>query len=300
MTTTGTDHGPAADRSTAVVRTKAEVRAQRATMSGTVAVVMTMGSLHQGHLMLVARAREVADHVILTDFVNPLQFGPNEDFDAYPRDLEGDVALVDGMVDLVFAPATEEMHPTIPPMVSVTTNRTGTLYEGASRPGHFDGVATVVTKLLNLTTPHIAVFGRKDAQQLAIVQSLVTDLDLPVRIEAVNIQRESEGLALSSRNLFLSAEGRRHALGLSATIAAAREAAPSLSGVLDALAAAKAGTAEYSADTTALRFDYALALDPATLQPVTSSHRGETLVMLAGWVDGTRLLDAAVVETTAP
>lgn len=283
------------DRATAVVRTKTELRVLRAAMTGEVAVVMTMGALHQGHLMLVERARAVAEHVILTVFVNPLQFGPDEDFDAYPRSLESDLEMVDGLVDLVFAPSVEEMYPTLPPMVSVSANRTGTLYEGASRPGHFDGVVTVVTKLLNLTTPQAAVFGRKDAQQLAIVESLVRDLDLPVRIEAVDIQREPEGLARSSRNLYLSDEGRRHALGLSATIAAAREASPSLSGVLAVLdAALSTGGAE------GLRFDYALALDPVTLLPVEPEHRGPTLVMLAGWVEGTRLLDAAVVETTAP
>lgn len=294
MTETGSN------RTTTVVRTKQHLRERRAAMDGTVAVVMTMGSLHEGHLMLIERARELADHVILTDFVNPLQFGPDEDFDAYPRDLEGDVAMVDGMVDLVFAPTTEEMYPTLPPMVSVTAGEIATLYEGASRPGHFNGVATVVTKLLNLTTPDIAVFGRKDAQQLAIVQSLVNDLDLPVRIEPVDIQREPEGLARSSRNLFLSEEGRGHALGLSATIAAAREAAPSLSGVLRVLEQATSGTAPYSPRTAGLRFDYALALDPATLRLVAPDHRGPTLVMLAGWVDGTRLLDAAVVQTTEP
>lgn len=289
-----------ADPTTVLVRTKQELRALRAAMDGTVAVVMTMGSLHEGHLMLVARARELADHVILTDFVNPLQFGPHEDFDAYPRDLERDLSMVDGTVDAVFAPSLEEMYPQLPPMVSVTAGETGALYEGASRPGHFDGVVTVVTKLLNLTTPHLAVFGRKDAQQLAIVQSLVADLDLPVRIEAVDIQREGTGLARSSRNVYLTDAGREQALGLSATLEAAREAAPSLRGVLRALEAARLGEAPYSARTTGLRFDYTLALDPATLRPVGPDHRGELLVMLAGWVDGTRLLDAAVVEVTEP
>ena len=292
MTTTGTDHGPAADRSTAVVRTKAELRAQRATMSGTVAVVMTMGSLHQGHLMLVARAREVADHVILTDFVNPLQFGPGEDYEAYPRDLEADLALVDGLVDLVFAPGVEEMYPVMPPTVSVSAGRAGTVLEGAARPGHFDGVVTVVAKLLRLTDPHLSVFGRKDAQQLAIIQRLVADLDLPVRIEPVEIQREETGLARSSRNAYLSADGREQALALSRTIAAALAAAPSLSGIQDALAAAR-GRAE-------IDWDYALALDPATLEPAGPDHRGEVLVVLAGRVEGTRLLDAAVAVATAP
>src|SRR5690606_31444127 len=175
---------------TTLVTTKSALREHRAAMDGTVAAVLTMGSLHAGHLALVERARELADHVILTDFVNPLQFGPGEDYEAYPRDLEADLALVDGLVDLVFAPGVEEMYPVMPPTVSVSAGRAGTVLEGAARPGHFDGVVTVVAKLLRLTDPHLSVFGRKDAQQLAIIQRLVADLDLPVRIEPVEIQRE--------------------------------------------------------------------------------------------------------------
>ena len=194
--TTGDQH----ERRTRLVTTKSTLRAQRAAMQGTVAAVLTMGSLHAGHLALVHRARELADHVILTDFVNPLQFGPGEDFEAYPRDLEVDLALVDGLVDVVFAPSVQEMYPVLPPTVSVSAGHAGTVLEGAARPGHFDGVVTVVAKLLRLTDPQLSVFGRKDAQQLAIIQRLVADLDLPVRIEPVEIQREPSGLARSSRN----------------------------------------------------------------------------------------------------
>jgi pantoate--beta-alanine ligase len=277
---------------TALVTSKAALREHRAAMEGTVAAVLTMGSLHAGHLALVQRARELADHVILTDFVNPLQFGPGEDYEAYPRDLEADLALVDGLVDLVFAPSVQEMYPVLPPTVSVSAGRAGTVLEGAARPGHFDGVVTVVAKLLRLTDPHLSVFGRKDAQQLAIIQRLVADLDLPVRIEPVEIQREPTGLARSSRNAYLSAAGREQALALSRTIAAALAAAPSRSGIRAAHETAR--------ERAAIDWDYALALDPATLEPAVPDHRGEVLVVLAGRVEGTRLLDAAVAVATAP
>src|SRR5699024_3345759 len=167
--TTPPGAGQTRGTATRLVTTKAELREQRAAMEGAVAAVLTMGSLHSGHLALVRRARELADHVILSVFVNPLQFGPGEDYEAYPRDLEGDLALVDGLVDVVFAPSAEEMYPVLPPTVSVSAGHAGTILEGAARPGHFDGVVTVVTKLLQLTSPHLSVFGRKDAQQLAII-----------------------------------------------------------------------------------------------------------------------------------
>ncbi|GAA1296620.1 MULTISPECIES: pantoate--beta-alanine ligase [Brachybacterium] len=283
--------GDGPDRTTTLITTKTELRARRAELEGTVAAVFTMGALHEGHLALVARARELADHVLLTDFVNPLQFGPGEDYEAYPRDLDADLAVVDGLVDLVFAPAVEEMYPVLPPTVSVTAGRAGTILEGAARPGHFDGVVTVVTKLLQLTSPQLAVFGRKDAQQLAIIQRLVADLDLPVRIEPVEIHREASGLARSSRNAYLSDQGREQALALSRTIAAARDAAPSAAAVRRALVAA--------VDRAEIDWDYALALDPATLEEITADHRGEVLVVLAGRVEDVRLLDAAVVVATA-
>ena len=278
--------------STMLATTKDALREHRAAMRGTVAAVLTMGSLHSGHLALVERARELADHVILTDFVNPLQFGPGEDFEAYPRDLEADLAVVDGLVDVVFAPSVQEMYPVLPPTVSVTAGHAGTILEGAARPGHFDGVATVVAKLLRLTDPHLSVFGRKDAQQLAIIQRLVADLDLPVRIEPVEIQREPSGLARSSRNVYLSGAGRAQALALSRTLDAALAAAPSASGILRALDAA--------IDRAEIEWDYARALDPVTLETIGPDHRGEVLLVLAGEVEGTRLLDAAVAVATAP
>jgi pantoate--beta-alanine ligase len=279
---------------TELVTTKAALQEARRALPGRIAVVMTMGALHEGHLSLVHRAREIADSVILTDFVNPLQFGPGEDFASYPRDLDADIAQVDGLVDLVFAPSVAEMYPVDPPAVTVSAGRLGTALEGAARPGHFDGVVTVVTKLLQLTAPDAAVFGRKDAQQLAIVQGLVRDLDLPVRIEPVAIVREPSGLARSSRNVRLSPQGRENALALSRAVRAAEDAAPSATGVRDAVAAAVA------AGSPGVTWDYARALDPVTFEEITAAHRGEILVVMAAHVDGVRLLDAAVVEATRP
>ena len=266
----------------------------REAMTGTVAAVLTMGALHDGHLALVARARELADHVILTDFVNPLQFGPGEDYEAYPRDLEADLSAVDGLVDVVFAPPVEEMYPVLPPTVSVSAGRAGTVLEGAARPGHFDGVVTVVTKLFQLTRPHLSVFGRKDAQQLAIIRRLVADLNLPVRIEDVPIQREESGLARSSRNAYLTDSGRQHALALSRTLAAVSEAAPSTAAVLATLESARRSA------PAEVDWDYATAVSPVTLEPITPAHRGLALVLLAARIEGTRLIDAAVVEASAP
>ncbi|WP_087483352.1 pantoate--beta-alanine ligase [Brachybacterium massiliense] len=288
--TTPPGAGQTRGTATRLVTTKAELREQRAAMEGAVAAVLTMGSLHSGHLALVRRARELADHVILSVFVNPLQFGPGEDYEAYPRDLEGDLALVDGLVDVVFAPSAEEMYPVLPPTVSVSAGHAGTILEGAARPGHFDGVVTVVAKLLRLIDPHLSVFGRKDAQQLAIIQRLVADLDLPVRIEPVEIEREETGLARSSRNVYLSDQGRAQALALSRTLESALAAAGSVSGIRAALRAAL--------ERAEIDWDYALALDPATLEEIGSDYRGEVLLVLAGRVEGTRLLDAAVAVAT--
>lgn len=278
---------------TRVVTTKAALRAARTEAEGTAVVVMTMGALHDGHLALVRRAREIAGEggtVIVTIFVNPLQFGPGEDYEAYPRTLEADLALVDGVADLVFAPEVEEMYPVLPPQVTVDVGALGTLFEGAARPTHFAGVATVVMKLLQLTRPDVAVFGRKDAQQFALVSRLVADLDVPVLIEGVAIQREESGLARSSRNAYLSDDGRRTALALSRTIRAVEAAAPSVGAVLDALGS--------EADAEGVDWDYASAVDPLTFQEIGPDHQGEVLIVLAARVEGTRLLDSTVIEAT--
>ncbi|MEU7160799.1 pantoate--beta-alanine ligase [Streptomyces chrestomyceticus] len=211
---------------TRLVHTGAELRALP-DFSGQRAVVMTMGALHEGHATLVRAARDLAGpagQVVVTVFVNPLQFGAGEDLDRYPRTLEADVALAGAAgADAVFAPAAGEVYPGGAPQVRITAGPMGDLLEGASRPGHFDGVLTVVGKLLHLTRPDVALFGQKDAQQLAVIERMVADLNFDVRIVGVPTVREDDGLALSSRNRYLSAADRRTALALSRALFAARD-----------------------------------------------------------------------------
>ncbi|MEU5213433.1 pantoate--beta-alanine ligase [Streptomyces sp. NPDC020742] len=194
---------------------------------GARAVVMTMGALHEGHASLVRAARRrvgPAGQVVVTVFVNPLQFGAGEDLDRYPRTLDADVELAAAAgADAVFAPSVEEVYPGGEPQVRIAAGPMGTLLEGASRPGHFDGVLTVVAKLLHLTAPDIAFYGQKDAQQLAVITRMAGDLNFPVEIVGVPTAREEDGLALSSRNRYLSLPERRTALALSAALFAARD-----------------------------------------------------------------------------
>lgn len=262
-------------------------RLQEARRAGKrVALVPTMGALHAGHLALVARARELADIVVVSVFVNPLQFGPTEDLDRYPRDLAGDTALLDAAgVDVVFAPQVAEMYPDGASSTRVVAGQVGELYEGRSRPGHFDGMLTVVAKLLNIVQPDFAVFGQKDAQQLFLVRRMVGDLNLPVAIEGVDIVREEDGLARSSRNRYLDDEQRRAGLALSRLLAAAAAAADR--GADAAIDAAHA----VARDEPLVRLDYLAVVNPATLLPVDADHRGPALVLVAARVGTTRLLD---------
>jgi pantoate--beta-alanine ligase len=198
-----------------VASTRDELAAARKDLRGRVAVVMTMGALHEGHAALVDAAREQADSVIVTIFVNPLQFGANEDLANYPRTLEDDLAILeDRGVEVAFTPAPEVVYPETP-LIRVCAGPLGDVFEGASRPGHFDGVLTVVLKLMHLTQPDVALFGQKDAQQLAAIRRMVSDLDVPVSVVAVPTVREPDGLALSSRNRYLSEDERQTALLLS-------------------------------------------------------------------------------------
>jgi pantoate--beta-alanine ligase len=280
-----------------VVNTIAELRAGiAAARSGgaTVALVPTMGALHDGHLALVARARELADVVVVSIFVNPLQFGPSEDLDRYPRTLEDDVAKLDALgVEFVFAPATDEMYPDGPSRTRVVAGKVGTLFEGASRPGHFDGVLTVVAKLLNIVQPDVVLFGQKDAQQVFLVRRMVADLNLPLTVEVVTTVREPDGLALSSRNRFLDAEQKRAALGLSRALAAASSSAER--GVGAALEAARATLAQEAV----VRLDYLEAVDPATFLPVGENHHGAATVIVAARVGETRLIDNESIQVSA-
>ncbi|NGO70125.1 pantoate--beta-alanine ligase [Streptomyces boncukensis] len=277
----------------AVVATAAELHAL--TTDERRAVVMTMGALHDGHAALLRAARDhvgPAGQVVLTVFVNPLQFGAGEDLDRYPRTLEADL-LIAGRegADVVFAPSTEEVYPSGEPQVRLSAGPMGRVLEGEHRPGHFDGVLTVVAKLLHLTAPGAAFFGEKDAQQLALVRRMVRDLNFPVEIVGVPTVREADGLALSSRNRYLSGSERSTALALSRALAAGREAAGRGAGPSAVLHAAR--TVLDGAADSGLAVDYAALVDPRSFLGVDDHFTGEAVLALAARVGTTRLIDNA-------
>jgi len=266
--------------------TRAELASARAALAGPVVLVPTMGALHAGHERLLRAARTLAGpkgSVLVSIFVNPLQFGPNEDLDRYPRTLDEDLAVCarEG-VRLVFAPPAAEVYPGGKPQVTVDPGPVGRLFEGEFRPGFFDGVLTVVLKLLHLTRPAIAVFGQKDAQQLALVRRMVTDLNLDVVIEPVPTVRDADGLATSSRNRYLSAAGRAVVLALPRALQAGQ--ARAAGGAAAALAAARAVLAA----EPALAVDYLAVVDPGTFGP---AGPGPALLVAAARAGGTRLID---------
>jgi pantoate--beta-alanine ligase len=269
-----------------VARTRAELRRERAALGGRVAVVMTMGALHAGHAALLRAARERADSIVATIFVNPLQFAAGEDLDRYPRTFDADLAVcaAEG-VDLVFAPDVDTIYP-VSPSVRIDAGPLGEVLEGAYRPGHFDGVLTVVAKLLHLTRPDIAVFGEKDGQQLALIRRMVRDLDFDVEVVGVPTVREPDGLALSSRNVYLQEEERRTAVALSAALYAGVAAADD-----GADAAAVKDTAiRRLSDASGLAVDYLELLDDETWEaPTPATRTGRLLV--AARVGRTRLID---------
>jgi len=252
--------------------------------SGPVAFVPTMGALHDGHLALVERARQLAPTVVVSIFVNPLQFGAGEDLAKYPRTLDADLALLDG-VDVVFAPTVDELYPEWPITTIVRPGKVATLFEGRSRPGHFDGVLTIVSKLLNIVQPDIVVFGQKDAQQVFLVAKMVDDLNLPVRVEIVPTVREDDGLARSSRNRFLDDKQRRSARVLSQALEAAESSADR--GIDSVIAAAQS----VLMGEPAVELDYFAVVNPATFLPVDDDYRGPAQVLIAAKVGETRLID---------
>lgn len=249
-----------------------------------IALVPTMGALHDGHLALVRRASEVADVVVVSIFVNPLQFGPAEDLDRYPRNVEADLAMVDDEV-VFFAPAVEEVFPGGESETRIVAGTVATLFEGATRPGHFHGMLTVVAKLLNIVQPEVAVFGQKDAQQVHLVRRMITDLNLPVVLDIVDTVREPDGLALSSRNRYLNSENRRAALVLSAALHGAAELAA------DGPDAARAAGRALVSNEPKADLDYFELVDPSTFLPVASDHRGSAIAIVAARVGTTRLID---------
>jgi pantoate--beta-alanine ligase len=252
-----------------------------------IALVPTMGALHEGHLSLIDQARERADAVVLSVFVNPLQFGPREDFSRYPRDLRRDAALAAlRRADVLFAPTVETMYAP-EAEIRVTPGPSAERLEGAVRPGHFAGVLTVVTKLFHLVEPDVAVFGQKDIQQATLIRQLVRDLDFPIDLVVAPTVREADGLALSSRNAYLSAEDRTQALGLSSALGAADRAWRG--GEQDAAVLLRLMEAECRR-FPGLAPDYIAVVDPDRLMPVTRAGEG-TILTLAGRVGQTRLID---------
>ena len=269
-----------------LVRDRVELAAALGTLTGRRAVVMTMGALHEGHLALVRAARARADHVVVTIFVNPLQFGPSEDLARYPRDLESDLALLATVgADLVFAPTPAVVYPDGDPMVRVVGGPIETVLEGATRPGHLSGVLTVVLKLAHLVSPDLALFGQKDAQQLIAIRRMVRDLDVRVEVVAVPTVRDADGLALSSRNAYLTAEQREQALTLSKALRAGLAVA-SRGG--DAVRAAARAVFE---GVPAVDLDYVALIDPASAQEVERGYRGDAILAVAARVGPNRLID---------
>ena len=297
-----------------LAHTREELAAAIAANQTNRAVVMTMGALHEGHLDLLRRAGALVGAggtVVVTIFVNPLQFAPGEDLDAYPRDLEGDVEKLRTVAEnelqlsqlVVFAPTPEVIYPSGDPQVTINPGPIATVLEGATRPTHFAGVCQVVLNLMHLTRPTWALFGRKDAQQLAIVRAMVRDLSVPLSIEPVDIRRESDGLAMSSRNAYLTPTQRQQALALSQALKAGIAAAENGG---DGAAVRQAALA-YLANADGVEVDYVavvgadsfvdlagagLGLDPQKSQPVAGEP---ALLALAAKVGSTRLIDNTLI-----
>lgn len=282
-----TEAAETAPATSVVVSTRDELRAARATLTGTdVAVVMTMGALHEGHAELLREARRSAEHVILTIFLNPLQFGPKEDLSRYPRTFDDDMQIATAAgVDIVFAPTPDVIYPDGDPGVRISAGPLGDVLEGKSRPGHFDGMLTVVAKLLHLTGGRRALYGQKDAQQLLLIRRMVRELDFPVEVVSVPTVREDDGLALSSRNTYLTESDREVALCLSRALTAGADAAaygPS---------AIRRAAREVLVEEPLALVDYLVLVHPSTLQDVPEWYRGEALLAIAARVGTTRLID---------
>jgi pantoate--beta-alanine ligase len=271
-----------------LLRTAEELRSAGAD-GRTRAVVMTMGALHEGHATLVRTARQHVGEdgeVVVTVFVNPLQFGPNEDLERYPRTLDADREVAEEAgADTVFAPSVDEVYPGGEPQVRISAGPTGERYEGATRPGHFDGMLTVVAKMLHLTQPAAAFFGQKDAQQLVLIRRMAADLNFPVEIVAVPTVREPDGLALSSRNRYLSPSERQSALALSRALFAGRDARH---GGPDAVRAAARAVLD-GADGLVL--GYLALIDPTDFTDAAPGHTGPAVLAVAAKVGSTRLID---------
>jgi len=270
----------------------AELRSARLSLDGKVGLVPTMGFLHEGHLSLIRRAREECDHVIVSIFVNPTQFGPKEDLSKYPRDIERDLKLIEPLgTDLVWMPTPEIMYPqgyqTWVEVDSITRP-----LEGAMRPGHFKGVTTIVAKLFNGVQPHKAYFGQKDAQQAAVIRQMVRDLNFPIEIVVCPIVREPDGLAMSSRNVYLDPDQRKAATVLFRSLNAAKELYES--GERDA-EKIRVQMKEVLAGEPLAEVQYVSCADYDTLEELTEI-KGRSLLSMAVFVGKTRLIDNFVLE----
>ncbi len=288
------DCGPVNCRPMDVLRSPVDVqlcvRVQRQRVDS-VAVVPTMGALHEGHLSLIRAARSACDFVITTIFVNPTQFGPDEDFKQYPRDLNADLELCrTAGADLVFTPSVSDMYPA-DSQTTVEVTAITRLLEGASRPDHFAGVTTVVAKLLNITQPDRAYFGQKDYQQQLVIRRMVQDLNWPVEIVTCPIVREPDGLALSSRNRYLTAVEREQALILNQTLVRAEQQAATGQA---SPATIQAGMTSRLQDAVGVELDYAVVADPDTLEPAKDQAE-KAVALLAARVGRTRLIDNRIL-----
>lgn len=269
-----------------LVNTRDELRPARDALNGRVGVVMTMGALHAGHAELIKHARRDADSVVVTIFLNPLQFAAGEDLSRYPRTIETDLELCEQEgVDLVFAPTPDVMYPDGEPGIRVSAGSLGAVLEGSTRPGHFDGVLTVVAKLFHLMRPDLAYFGQKDAQQLLLIRRMAKDLDFPIDVIAVPTVREDDGLALSSRNIYLTSTDREAALSLSAALRAGQAQA------VRGPAAVRRAARDVLVREPLAQVDYLVLVDPVTLEEVPEWYHGTALLAVAAKVGTTRLID---------
>jgi pantoate--beta-alanine ligase len=277
-----------------VAHTRAELAEVRTALSGRVAVVMTMGALHDGHARLMQVAHEHGDHVVVTIFVNPKQFGAGEDLDRYPRTLDADLAMCDAQgVELVFVPSVDEIYPDDEEVPVVLAGALGERLEGAHRPGHFDGVATVVSRLLDLTRPDVAIFGEKDAQQLAVIRQMVSAQGRDIEIVGMPTVREPDGLAMSSRNRYLSPAERETALAIPRALTLAEQYAE------DGPAAALSAAASELAKAPDVSVDYLVLVDPETWEEAPT-RTGFGKILVAARVGSTRLIDNRDVHLGTP
>jgi pantoate--beta-alanine ligase len=264
--------------------------ADHRTQGSVIGLAPTMGALHDGHIALVEAARDRCDVVVVSVFVNPLQFGPGEDFATYPRDKDRDVELLRSAgTDLVFMPSVEEMYPA-DASTSISVGRLGDVLEGRHRPGHFDGVCTVVAKLFHIVRPDLAFFGQKDAQQVAVIKRMVRDLNFDVEIAVCPTVREADGLAMSSRNRYLSAPDRQHATVLHRALLAGR----ALLGEGADVETAEKEMLKILENESGVEVDYARIVDPDTFEPPGSQQR--VLLTVAAKVGTARLIDNLIGE----